>query len=144
MSHPMSDDEEEIDENRARIVYTSSMYHYTASDVAAGGDYNVGYGWAGLYQNNASVQELPPQIQHQVNPQERDKILFQREADEQLRQRSQEIHRAKANRFSHDSDSRRAVQMDYIEMGLNTSADENKMMCPVLVGHRRSRENWER
>lgn len=143
MSNPMSDDEEEIDENRARIVYTSSMYQYAPSDVNANIDYNVGYAWAGLYEKSIYAPQ-PPRMTSQVDPQDHVKILLLKQADEQQRHRLQEIHRAKANPFSHDNYSGGAMEMDYIQMGCNASIDGNQMMHPVLVGHRRSRENWER
>ena len=143
MSNAMSDDEEEIDENRARIVYTSSMYHYEPCDAKEDIDYNVGYAWAGLYQKSIYAPQTSTMIP-QVDPQDHARILLLKQADEQQRHRLQEIHRARANRFSHDNYNGGAIEMDYIEMGCNANIDENKMMHPVLVGHRRSRENWER
>lgn len=142
MSYPMSDDEEEeIDENRARIVYAATLRQHAAAEVAADEVYNAGYAWAGLSQTKARQAMA---TQHQWECQEHNRRLLQRQVEEQQRLRLQDIHRAKVNRFSFDNAPRRATGMDFGEMSMNIATEDDEVMHPVLVGHRRSRESWER
>ena len=144
---PMSEDEE-IDENRARMSHAATMRQHAASEAAADEVYNAGYAWQGLTQK----KQLPPVVHHQFNQEYNNWVqrreannnwVQQREANEIIRQRQQQLYRAKQTHINFD-ERRGAVEMDYVEMGMNGGVEEDEIMHPVLVGRRRSRDHWER